>query len=221
MASTASARPPESRGRCGSGEPSPGAEVAPLSPVPAQMWQQCAQSRCRCGTPTERHSIRPPTFTHRPSAPEPPPPALLPPPASADGSGAAVTSSRRRLSVPPCAATSPCRSAQNAVDLLCRTHSSQRTLFARTPPLPPPPPPPPTATGAGARAAEAQRARSAMTVGCETPKNHAASRAADAEAARARAGGRACGRGASPCGRNEGLCEYSRSRCAAVGTAGT
>ena len=185
----------ESRSRGGTAEPSPGADVAAVA----------------CGTPTERHSIRPPTFTHRPSAPEPPPPALLPPPASADGSGAAVTSSRRRLSVPPCAATSPCRSAQNAVDLLCRTHSSQRTLFARTLPLPPPPPPP-TATGAGARAAEAQRARSAMTVGCETPKNHAASRAADAEAARARAGGRACGRGASPCGRNEGLCEYSHSR---------
>ena len=32
--------------------PSPGAEVAGVSPVPVQMWQRCAQSRCRCGSGT-------------------------------------------------------------------------------------------------------------------------------------------------------------------------
>jgi hypothetical protein len=36
--------------RCGRGEPSPGADVAGVSPVPpVQMWQGCAQSRRRCG----------------------------------------------------------------------------------------------------------------------------------------------------------------------------
>ena len=29
----------ESRRRCGRGEPSPGADVARVSPIPAQMWQ--------------------------------------------------------------------------------------------------------------------------------------------------------------------------------------
>jgi hypothetical protein len=38
-----------SRRRCGRGEPSPGADVAGASPVPAQMWQGRAQSRRRCG----------------------------------------------------------------------------------------------------------------------------------------------------------------------------
>ncbi len=37
-------------GRCvGRGEPSPGADVAGVSPVPVQMWQGRAQSRRRCG----------------------------------------------------------------------------------------------------------------------------------------------------------------------------
>ncbi len=40
----------ESRCRCGRGEPSPGADVAALRPVPVQMWQGRAQSRCRCGS---------------------------------------------------------------------------------------------------------------------------------------------------------------------------
>ena len=31
------------------GEPSPGSDVAGVSPVPVQMWQGSAQSRCRCG----------------------------------------------------------------------------------------------------------------------------------------------------------------------------
>ena len=31
-------------------EPSPGADAVRMSPVPAQMWQGCAQSRCRCGS---------------------------------------------------------------------------------------------------------------------------------------------------------------------------
>ena len=35
------------RCRCGSGEPSPGADVEGVSPVPVQMWQGRAQSRCR------------------------------------------------------------------------------------------------------------------------------------------------------------------------------
>jgi hypothetical protein len=35
--------------RCGGGEPSPGADVAGASPVPAQMWRGRAQSRRRCG----------------------------------------------------------------------------------------------------------------------------------------------------------------------------
>ena len=39
----------QSRRRCGSGEPSPGADVAAASPVLAQMWQRRAQSPCRCG----------------------------------------------------------------------------------------------------------------------------------------------------------------------------
>jgi hypothetical protein len=37
------------RCRCGRGEPSPGADVAGASPVPAQMWDGRAQCRCRCG----------------------------------------------------------------------------------------------------------------------------------------------------------------------------
>jgi hypothetical protein len=39
----------ESRCRCGRGEPSPGAYVAVVCPVPVQMWEGRAQSRCRCG----------------------------------------------------------------------------------------------------------------------------------------------------------------------------
>ena len=39
----------QSWSRCGRGQPSPGADVAAVSPVPVQMWQRCAQSRCRCG----------------------------------------------------------------------------------------------------------------------------------------------------------------------------
>ena len=31
------------------GEPSSGADVAGASPVPVQMWQGFARSRCRCG----------------------------------------------------------------------------------------------------------------------------------------------------------------------------
>ena len=40
----------QSRRRCGSGAPSPGADVAAVCPVPVQMWQRCAQSRRRCGS---------------------------------------------------------------------------------------------------------------------------------------------------------------------------
>ncbi len=40
----------ESRRRCGRGGPSPGADVAGVSPVPAQMWQGWAESRRRCGS---------------------------------------------------------------------------------------------------------------------------------------------------------------------------
>ena len=40
---------PESRCRCGQNEPIPGANVAPLSPVPVQRWEGRAQSQCRCG----------------------------------------------------------------------------------------------------------------------------------------------------------------------------
>ena len=36
----------QSRCRCGSGEPSPGADVAAASPIPVQMWQQPIRSRC-------------------------------------------------------------------------------------------------------------------------------------------------------------------------------
>jgi hypothetical protein len=39
----------QSRGTCGEGEPSPGADVAGARPVPAQMRQGRAQSQCRCG----------------------------------------------------------------------------------------------------------------------------------------------------------------------------
>jgi hypothetical protein len=39
----------QSRRRCGSGAPSPGADVAAPSPVPMQMWPGRAQSRRRCG----------------------------------------------------------------------------------------------------------------------------------------------------------------------------
>ncbi len=39
----------QSRCRGGRGEPSPGAEVAAVSPVPVQSWQGRAQSRCRVG----------------------------------------------------------------------------------------------------------------------------------------------------------------------------
>jgi hypothetical protein len=31
---------PQSRCRCGRGEPSPGSDVAGVSPVPVQMWQR-------------------------------------------------------------------------------------------------------------------------------------------------------------------------------------
>ncbi len=40
----------ESRRRCGSDEPSPGADVAATSPFPEQMRQRRAQSRSRCGS---------------------------------------------------------------------------------------------------------------------------------------------------------------------------
>ena len=48
------ARRAQSRCRCGSGEPSPGADVAAVSPVPMQMWQACRSmkvnlSRMNCG----------------------------------------------------------------------------------------------------------------------------------------------------------------------------
>ena len=33
----------QSRRRCGSGEPSPGADVAAVSPVSVQMWQRCGE----------------------------------------------------------------------------------------------------------------------------------------------------------------------------------
>ena len=36
------------------GEHSPGADAAAVRPVPAQMWQRCAQSRCRCGRAPNR-----------------------------------------------------------------------------------------------------------------------------------------------------------------------
>jgi hypothetical protein len=39
----------QSRCRCGRDEPSPGADVGGMSPVPVQMRQGRAQSRCRCG----------------------------------------------------------------------------------------------------------------------------------------------------------------------------
>ncbi len=39
----------QSRPRCGSGGPSPSADVGGASPVPVPMWQRRAQSRCRCG----------------------------------------------------------------------------------------------------------------------------------------------------------------------------
>jgi hypothetical protein len=35
----------QSRGTCGEGEPSPGADVAGVEPVPVQMWQGRAQSQ--------------------------------------------------------------------------------------------------------------------------------------------------------------------------------
>ena len=35
--------------RCGRGEPSPGADVAGVSPFPVQMWQERARSGCRRG----------------------------------------------------------------------------------------------------------------------------------------------------------------------------
>jgi hypothetical protein len=38
-----------SRRRCGRGEPSPGADVAGVRPVPPQMWHGRARSRRRCG----------------------------------------------------------------------------------------------------------------------------------------------------------------------------
>ena len=44
-----STAPAQSWSRCGRGEPSPGADVAGASRVPAQMWQGRAESRCRCG----------------------------------------------------------------------------------------------------------------------------------------------------------------------------
>ena len=39
----------QSRCRCGGGEPSPGADVGGVSPVPVQMWAGRAQSRRRWG----------------------------------------------------------------------------------------------------------------------------------------------------------------------------
>ena len=42
----------QSRCICGSGEPSPGADVAAVRAVPVQMWQRRAQSRCRCAPAT-------------------------------------------------------------------------------------------------------------------------------------------------------------------------
>jgi hypothetical protein len=42
-------RAPRSRCRCGRGEPSPGADMAGVGPVPMQTWQGWAQSRRRCG----------------------------------------------------------------------------------------------------------------------------------------------------------------------------
>ena len=44
------------RCRCGSSGPSPGADVAAVGPVPAQMWQQCAQCRRRCGDRESLHT---------------------------------------------------------------------------------------------------------------------------------------------------------------------
>jgi hypothetical protein len=38
----------QSRCRCGSSEPNPGADVAAVSPVPVQICERRAQSRCRC-----------------------------------------------------------------------------------------------------------------------------------------------------------------------------
>jgi hypothetical protein len=41
----------QSRRRCGRLEPSPGADVAGVSPVPAQMWLAC--SACSCALTSE------------------------------------------------------------------------------------------------------------------------------------------------------------------------
>ena len=41
--------PAQSRCRCGTGGPSPGADVATVSRVPVQMWRGRAESRRRCG----------------------------------------------------------------------------------------------------------------------------------------------------------------------------
>jgi hypothetical protein len=64
-------RPPGRR-RCGRGEPSPGADVAGVSPVPAHMWQRRAQSRCRCGqgraAPSHRGPAAPATWRRAPFA---------------------------------------------------------------------------------------------------------------------------------------------------------
>ena len=45
-ATTANAQRPE----VVQGKPGPGADVAGVGPVPAQMWQGWAKSRCRCGS---------------------------------------------------------------------------------------------------------------------------------------------------------------------------
>ena len=49
----------QSRRRCGSGELRPGADVAAVGPVPAQMWQRWAQSRRRCGSGAPSASAQP------------------------------------------------------------------------------------------------------------------------------------------------------------------
>ena len=64
-----SCEPMQSRRRCGTGEPSPGADVARVSQVPAQMWLGCAESRRGCGrggTPV-RYSSTPSGYSSTPS----------------------------------------------------------------------------------------------------------------------------------------------------------
>jgi hypothetical protein len=50
--------PTQSQRRCGRGGPSPGADVAGVSPVPVQMWERWAlrcRGACRCRLP---HTLR-------------------------------------------------------------------------------------------------------------------------------------------------------------------